>query len=67
MVQSWFVDPLHNYGVIIADDLNDDRVVFATREHATPDYRPRLYVDYTVGGGGAGGSGAAGSPGGRGP
>jgi hypothetical protein len=68
MVQSWFSYPSTNYGIVVADDGNDDNVVFASREHATPEYRPTLHVSYTPGGGFTGNGGTnSGGTGGGGP
>ncbi len=47
MVQSWFSNPTENKGIII--ELNStDRLQFASREDATPEFRPTLYVEYEV-------------------
>jgi hypothetical protein len=71
MVQSWFHQPWTNFGVIVADSSIDDQVVFASRENATPEYRPTLHVTYTVNGGtggtGPSTSGTGGAPAGSGP
>jgi len=45
MVQSW-MDGGTNAGVVIAHATNANAIYFATSEHATPSFRPRLNITY---------------------
>ena len=45
MVQTWFDSSASNRGIIFENN-STDKVQFATREDATPEFRPTLHVEY---------------------
>jgi hypothetical protein len=67
VVQQW-VDGTSNQGLIVAHASNTNGIDFASSEHATTSYHPKLTITYlppdTGGTGGAGGTGGTGGTGG---
>jgi hypothetical protein len=60
-VQSWVSNANANNGVIVASSSSTDGIDFASSQHGTPAYRPKLSFTYTTGSGvgGTGGSATA--------
>jgi hypothetical protein len=65
LVQGW-VSGGTNAGIIIANPTNSNGIDFASSEHGTVSYRPRLSVTYETGTGGTGGTSGTGGAGGTG-